>query len=76
MIYNTLFPLQKPLVKHLGCVASSEGTGGTKQANGSPVYTKNRVKNESIRAGTSAGVNCGQNRFICSANKLSVVRRT
>lgn len=76
MIYNTFFPLQKPTLKHSGCVASREGTGGTKPANVSPIYTKNRMKNESIRAGTSAEVNCWQNRFICSANKLSVVRRT
>ncbi|KAJ7418051.1 hypothetical protein BTVI_30699 [Pitangus sulphuratus] len=46
------------LLKHSDYVASCEGTGGTKLANGSPVCTKNTVKNESIRAATSAGVNC------------------
>jgi len=38
------------MLKHSDCVASCEGTGETKPANGSPVYTKNRMQNESIRA--------------------------
>lgn len=76
MIYTTTFPLQKPLIKHSVCVASCKGTGGRKPANGILVYTKNKVKNESIRASNSAGVNCWQKRFICSANKLYFLRAT
>lgn len=55
MISNATFPFQKSLLKHSSCVASFEGTGGTKPANVSPVCTKNMVKNEKIGAATSAG---------------------